>query len=212
MDISRRRFIKTTSGTLAIGVAAGSAALQVSAAAQQTSNLTSDQPEEQRRGEMLFRRLGRTGEWVSLIGLGGYHMGKQADENDSIHLVRSAIDRGVTFMDNCWDYNNGVSEIRIGKALRDGYRDKAFLRTKIDGRSKEEASRQIDESLTRIQTDHIDLLQHHEIIRLDDPDRIFAEGGAQEAVLEAKKAGKIPHLVFTAPKNPFILLRLFQPP
>jgi hypothetical protein len=160
MDISRRRFIKTTSGTLAIGVAAGSAALQVGAAAQQRSNLTSDQPEEQRRGDMLFRRLGRTGEWVSLVGLGGNHIGKQADENDSIHLVRSAIDRGITFMDNCWDYNNGQSEIRMGKALRDGYREKAFLMTKIDGRSKEEASRQIDESLKRLQTDHIDLLQH----------------------------------------------------
>jgi hypothetical protein len=150
MDISRRRFIKTTSGTLAIGVAAGSAALPVSAADQQTSNLTSEQPEEQRRGDMLFRRLGRTGEWVSLVGLGGYHMGKQADENDSIHLVRSAIDRGITFMDNCWDYNNGASEIRMGKALQDGYRAKVFLMTKIDGRSKEEASRQIDESLKRL--------------------------------------------------------------
>jgi aryl-alcohol dehydrogenase-like predicted oxidoreductase len=210
MDISRRRFIKTTSGTLAIGVAAGSAALQVSAAAQQTSNLTSSQPDEQRRGDMLFRRLGTTGEWVSLVGLGGYHMGKQADENDSIHLVRSAIDRGITFMDNCWDYNSGVSEIRMGKALRDGYREKAFLMTKIDGRSKEEASRQIDESLKRLQTDHIDLLQHHEIIRLDDPDRIFAEGGAQEAVLEAKKAGKIRHIGFTGHKDPFMHLRMLQ--
>jgi predicted aldo/keto reductase-like oxidoreductase len=210
MDISRRRFIKTTSGTLAIGVAAGSAALQVSAAGQQTSNLTSSQPEEQRRGDMLFRRLGTTGEWVSLVGLGGYHMGKQADENDSIHLVRSAIDRGITFMDNCWDYNNGVSEIRMGKALRDGYREKAFLMTKIDGRSKAEASRQIDESLKRLQTDHIDLLQHHEIIRLDDPDRIFAEGGAQEAVLEAKKAGEIRNIGFTGHKDPFMHLRMLQ--
>jgi len=76
-------------------------------------------------------------------------------------LVRSAIDRGITFMDNCWDYNNGQSEIRMGKALRDGYRAKVFLMTKIDGHSKEEASRQIDESLKRLQTDHIDLLQHH---------------------------------------------------
>jgi aryl-alcohol dehydrogenase-like predicted oxidoreductase len=210
MDISRRNFIKTASGTLAIGVAAGSSALQVTAAAQQTSNLSSDQPEEQRRGDMVFRRLGRTGEWVSLVGLGGYHMGKQADENDSIHLVRSAIDRGITFMDNCWDYNNGESEIRMGKALRDGYREKVFLMTKIDGRSKPEASRQIDESLKRLQTDHIDLLQHHEIIRLDDPDRVFAEGGAQEAVLEAKKAGKIRHIGFTGHKDPFMHLRMLQ--
>jgi aryl-alcohol dehydrogenase-like predicted oxidoreductase len=137
-------------------------------------------------------------------------MGKQADENDSVHLVRSAIDRGITFLDNCWDYNNGQSEIRMGKALRDGYREKAFLMTKIDGRSKEEASRQIDECLKRLQTDHIDLLQHHEIIRLDDPDRIFAEGGAHEAVLEAKKAGKIRHIGFTGHKDPFIHLRMLQ--
>src|SRR6202040_3052671 len=210
MDISRRRFIKTTSGTLAIGVAAGSAALQVSAAAQQTSNLTSSQPDEQRRGDMLFRRLGTTGEWVSLVGLGGYHMGKQADENDSIHLVRSAIDRGITFMDNCWDYNDGVSEIRMGKALRDGYRQKVFLMTKIDGRTKESAAKQIDESLRRLQTDRIDLLQFHEVIRMNDPDRIFAPGGAIEATLNAKKAGKLRYIGFTGHKSPQIHLHMLD--
>ena len=103
MDISRRSFIRTTSSTLALGVAVGSSALQLSAAAQQTSNFISAQPEEQRRGDMVFRRLGRTGVWVSLVGLGGYHIGKQANENDSIDLIRRAIDNGVTFMDNCWD-------------------------------------------------------------------------------------------------------------
>jgi aryl-alcohol dehydrogenase-like predicted oxidoreductase len=210
MDISRRNFIKTASSTLAIGVAAGTSALQVSAIAQPTPNSTSPQPEEQRRGDMVFRRLGSTGEWVSLVGLGGFHMGKQADENDSIHLVRSAVDQGITFMDNCWDYNGGTSEIRMGKALRDGYREKVFLMTKIDGRSKEEASRQLEESLRRLQTDHIDLLQHHEIIRLDDADRIFASGGAQEAVLEAKKAGKIRYIGFTGHKDPFMHLRMLQ--
>src|SRR6202035_1240721 len=200
MDISRRRFIKTTSGTLAIGVAAGSAALQVSAAAQQTSNLTSSQPEEQRRGDMLFRRLGKTGEWVSLVGLGGYHMGKQADENDSIHLVRSAIDRGITFMDNCWDYNSGESEIRMGKALRDGYREKVFLMTKIDGRNAKTAAQQLDDSLRRLQTDRIDLIQFHEIIRNTDPQLIFAPGGAIEAMLKAKQAGKVRYIGFTGHK------------
>jgi aryl-alcohol dehydrogenase-like predicted oxidoreductase len=210
MDISRRKFIKATSGTLAIGAAAGSSDLLPIAAAQQSSNLTYDQPEEQRRGDMVFRRLGRTGEWVSLVGLGGNHIGKQADENDSIHLIRSAIDRGITFMDNCWDYNNGLSEIRMGKALQDGYREKVFLMTKIDGRSKEVASRQIDESLKRLQTDHIDLLQHHEIIRFDDADRIFAAEGSQEAVLEAQKAGKIRHIGFTGHKNPLMHLRMLE--
>src|SRR6201997_1892480 len=209
MDISRRGFIKGASSALAFGLGSGSL-LPLAAVAEETSKLLSMQVEERRRGDMIFRRLGTTGEWVSLIGLGGYHIGKQADENESIRLIRSAIDRGISFMDNCWDYNNGESEIRMGKALRDGYREKVFLMTKIDGRSKEEASRQIDESLKRLQTDHIDLLQHHEIIRFDDPDRIFAEGGAQEAVLEAKKAGKIRYIGFTGHKDPHIHLYMLK--
>ena len=128
----------------------------------------------------------------------------------SINIVRSAIDRGVTFLDNCWDYNGGTSEIRMGKALRDGYRQKVFLMTKIDGRTKEEAERQLDESLKRLQTDHIDLLQHHEVIRPEDPDRIFGDGGAQEAMLEARKAGKIRYIGFTGHKDPFIHLRMLE--
>src|SRR5919204_3772082 len=114
---------------------------------------------------MLYRVLGSTGERVSAIGLGGWHLGlKHVDEQLAIRIVRSAIDRGITFMDNSWDYNEGASETRMGKALRDGYRDKVFLMTKIDGRSKAEAKRQLDESLRRLQTDCIDLVQHHEII------------------------------------------------
>src|SRR5438309_11567601 len=139
---------------------------------------------------MPYRTLGRTGEKVSAIGLGGYHIGSPKDEQEGIQIIRSAIDHGVTFMDNCWDYHNGGSEARMGKALRDGYRRKVFLMTKIDGRTKESAARQLDESLKRLQTDHLDLLQFHEVIRLEDPDRIFASGGALEAVLAAKQAGK----------------------
>ena len=130
---------------------------------------------ETKTGEMLYRTLGQTGEKVSAIGLGGYHIGVPEDEQESIRIIRSAIDRGITFMDNCWDYHNGGSEIRMGKALRDGYRDKVFLMTKIDGRTKQLAGKQIDESLQRLQTDRIDLMQHHEVIRMEDPDRIFAE-------------------------------------
>jgi aryl-alcohol dehydrogenase-like predicted oxidoreductase len=159
---------------------------------------------------MLYRTLGRIGEEVSLIGLGGHHIGRPADENEGIRIVRSAVDRGITFMDNCWDYHDGGSEIRMGKALRDGYRQKVFLMTKIDGRSKEAAAKQIDESLRRLQTDHIDLLQHHEVIRLEDPDRIFAEGGAQEAVAEAQKAGKIRYVGFTGHKDPLVHLRMLE--
>jgi aryl-alcohol dehydrogenase-like predicted oxidoreductase len=123
--------------------------------------------------EMLYRVLGSTKEQVSAIGLGGWHIAlKHVDEELGIRIVRTAIDRGITFMDNSWDYNGGESEIRMGKALRDGYRDKVFLMTKIDGRSNKEATRQIDESLQRLQVDCIDLVQHHEIIRYEDPHRV----------------------------------------
>ena len=167
-------------------------------------------PAESVRGEMRYRQLGRTGELVSVVGLGGHHIGRQKDEKDSIQIIRSAIDAGINFMDNCWDYHDGVSEIRMGKALKDGYRKRTFLMTKIDGRTKEEAARQIDQSLQRLQTDVIDLLQHHEVIRLEDPDRIFAEGGAHEAVLQAKKAGKIRFIGFTGHKDPLVHLRMLE--
>jgi predicted aldo/keto reductase-like oxidoreductase len=155
-----------------------------------------------------YRELGRTGEKVSLVGIGGYHLGKQVDPNESISIIRKALDEGINFLDNCWDYNGGESEIRMGKALRDGYREKAFLMTKIDGRNKATASSQLEESLRRLQTDRIDLLQFHEIIRDTDPDRIFAAGGALEAVLAAKKAGKVRFLGFTGHKSPDIHLKM----
>jgi aryl-alcohol dehydrogenase-like predicted oxidoreductase len=160
---------------------------------------------------MIYRTLGRTGERVSIIGLGGWHIGQPAvPERESIRLTRLAIDRGITFMDNCWDYNEGASEIRMGKALKDGYRQKVFLMDKIDARSRQEAARQIDTCLDRLQTDHIDLMQFHEIIRLEDPDRIFAEGGAFEAMLEAQKAGKVRYIGFTGHKDPFVHLRMLD--
>ncbi len=156
-----------------------------------------------------YRVLGRTGEKVSCIGVGGYHIGQPA-EQVGIGIIRGAIDNGVNFMDNCWDYNNGVSEERMGKALRDGYREKVFLMTKIDGRTKPSAAKQIDESLRRLQTDHLDLMQFHEIIRMEDPDRIFAEGGAMEAMQEAKKAGKLRYIGFTGHKDPVVHLRMLE--
>ena len=163
------------------------------------------------KGDMLYRTLGRTGERVSAIGMGGYHIGNHGlSDDDSIRLIRTAIDRGITFMDNSWDYNEGQSEVRMGKALKDGYRQKVFLMTKIDGRTKEVAERQIETCLERLQTDHIDLVQHHEIIRFDDPDRIFAEGGAHEAVVAAKKAGKIRYIGFTGHKDPHIHLYMLK--
>lgn len=102
------------------------------------------------------------GETVSALGLGGFHIGMQSDADESIRIIRTAVDRGVTFLDNCWDYNKGASEERMGTALRDGYRDKVFLMSKIDGRTKQAAEKQLDESLKRLKTDRIDLMQHHE--------------------------------------------------
>jgi predicted aldo/keto reductase-like oxidoreductase len=161
-------------------------------------------------GGMIYRNLGTTGEKVSAIGLGGHHIGRPRDENEGIRIIRSALDRGMNFLDNCWDYHDGVSEVRMGKALRDGYRGKAFLMTKFDGRTKEAAAKQIDESLARLQTDHIDLMQFHENIRMEDPDRFFAPGGALEALMDAKKAGKIRYIGFTGHKDPVVHLRMLD--
>jgi aryl-alcohol dehydrogenase-like predicted oxidoreductase len=155
-----------------------------------------------------YRTLGHTGEKLSCIGMGGFHLGKkEVEESVAIKLVHSGLDQGLNFLDNSWDYNKGESEIRMGKALKQGdYRKRAFLMTKIDGRTKEEAAKQIDESLKRLQTDHVDLLQFHEVIRYEDPDRIFAKGGAIEAFMDAKKAGKTRYIGFTGHKDPHIHL------
>ncbi len=163
-----------------------------------------------RSPEMQYRPLGRTGETVSAVGLGGYHIGIQQDPAESVRLIRTAIDRGINFLDNSWDYNNGASEERMGDALKDGYRKKVLLMTKIDGRSKQSYQSQLEDSLRRLKVDTIDLVQFHEIIRFEDPDRIFATGGAMEAALEAKQAGKLRYIGFTGHKDPEIHLRMFE--
>jgi aryl-alcohol dehydrogenase-like predicted oxidoreductase len=157
-----------------------------------------------------YRSLGRSGEKVSIVGLGGYHIGHPEDEQLSIRLVRTALDSGINFLDNCWDYNGGQSEIRMGKALQDGYRQKAFLMTKLDGQTKKAAAQQLEESLRRLQTDHIDLLQFHEVIRETDPARILGVGGGMEAVLEAKQQGKVRYIGFTGHKSPDIHLKMLE--
>ena len=155
--------------------------------------------------------LGRTEIEVSLVGLGGWHLGfKYIDEELSTRMIRTAIDSGINFMDNCWDYNDGASEKRMGKALRDGYRERVFLMTKIDGRTKKDAAKQLDESLERLQTDYIDLVQHHEILRFEDPHRIFDDEGANAALLEAREAGKIRFIGFTGHKDPRIHLYMLE--
>ena len=164
---------------------------------------------EAQSGGMIYRTLGKTGEKVSAIGLGGAHIGRGTAEQATA-TIRSAVDRGITFMDNCWDYVNGDAERNMGVALRDGYRKKVFLMTKFDGRTKDVAAKQIDESLQRLQTDHIDLMQYHENIRMEDPDRFFAAGGPLEALLAAKQAGKIRYIGFTGHKDPIVHLRMLE--
>ncbi|HEX3967827.1 MAG TPA: aldo/keto reductase [Edaphobacter sp.] len=171
------------------------------------SNAPAKRPESP---NMIYRELGATGERVSAIGMGGYHLGKQADANESINLIHAGVDRGITFLDNCWDYNDGISEARMGQALRNGYREKVFLMTKLDGRTAREYNKQLEESLSRLRTDTIDLVQFHEVIRMEDPDRIFAPGGAIEAAIAAKQAGKIRYIGFTGHKDPAVHLRMLE--
>jgi len=196
--------------------AAPAAVMELMQAVSQAAEADAERPlprfdpqAESVRGDMRYRKLGRTGEVVSLVGIGGYHIGSVA-EDEGVKIVRSAVDRGVTFMDNCWDYLGGESERRMGKALQDGYREKVFLMTKIDGRTRKAAAEQIDQCLSRLKTDRIDLMQHHEIIRMEGPDRVFAEGGAMEAVLAAKQAGKIRFIGFTGHKDPLVHLRMLE--
>lgn len=160
--------------------------------------------------EMPRRPLGKTGEMVSVVGLGGYHIGLVQDEAESIRMIRTALERGMSFLDNSWDYHDGKSEQRMGKALADGWRQKAFLMTKIDGRTKKAAAEQIDQSLRRLGTDRIDLIQVHEVIRFSDPARCFAEGGCIEALVEAKQAGKLRFIGFTGHKDPEIHLAMLK--
>ncbi len=161
--------------------------------------------------EFPCRTLGRTGEKVSSIGLGGWHLGfDYLDEDLASRIIRRALDSGMNFLDNCWDYNDGRSEARMGRALRDGYREKAFVMTKIDGRTKKEAARQLEESLRRLGVDCIDLVQHHEILRFEDPDRIFAEDGANAALVEARDAGKLRYIGFTGHKDPRVHLYMLE--
>lgn len=160
---------------------------------------------------MLYRTLGSTNEKVSALGVGGWHLGlPKVEEKLAIRIVREALERGINFMDNSWDYNDGASELRMGLALREAGRDNAFLMTKIDGRSKGEAKRQLEESLSRLGVEMIDLVQHHEIIRFEDPDRIFAPDGANEALIEARGEGKIRYIGFTGHKDPHIHLRMLE--
>lgn len=196
--MERRHFLQT------MAVAAGNTSLLAGAP------LTNEPLSDMVRDGMRYRQLGKTGVEVSVIGVGGHHIGQPKDTQAGIRIIREAIDAGITFLDNSWDYHNGESERRMGKALKDGYRNKAFLMTKIDGRTKKSAASQLDECLKRFDVSHIDLIQHHEVIRVEDADRIVAVEGAHEALVAAQKAGKVRFIGFTGHKDPFIHLRMLD--
>lgn len=167
--------------------------------------------EAETSSDIPYRTLGRTGASVSLVGLGGHHLGRNyVSEDESTRIIRAGLDSGINFLDNCWDYNDGLSETRMGIALKDGYRQKAFLMTKLDGRTAKSAQQQLEESLKRLQTDHLDLIQIHEVIRMDDPERIFATGGSLEYLEKAKKDGKVRFIGFTGHKSPEIHLHMIE--
>ncbi len=197
--MERRDFLKSAT-------AAGIAAAALGRVSGQTPVTRPQSP------DMIYRDLGTTGEKVSAIGMGGYHLAKDAHTPaaDMIRLVHQAMDRGITFFDNSWDYNDGISEVRLGQALKEGRREKVFLMTKIDGRTKDSYNKQLEESMGRLQVDHVDLVQFHEVIRMEDPDRIFAEDGAIHGAMEARQAGKIRYIGFTGHKDPAVHLRMFE--
>ena len=202
--MERRDFIKSAA---AAGIAA-----TATAPAQNPTQTRSTTTRPEAPG-MIYRDLGTTGERVSAIGMGGYHLAKDqnASADDMIRLVHSAIDRGITFFDNSWDYNDGISEVRLGRALREGnHRDKVFVMTKIDGRDAKSYKKQLEESMGRLGVDHVDLVQFHEVIRMEDPDRIFNDNGAIHAAMEARQAGKIRYIGFTGHKDPAVHLRMFE--
>jgi uncharacterized protein len=198
-ELDRRRFLK--------GVAAGGAAsLAFSGRAQGAGMASKSNPVSV---EVPHRPLGTTGLQVSALGVGGFHLGSAKDQNEANEIVALAIDAGVNFFDNAWDYHEGLSEERLGAALQ-GKRDKVVLMTKVctHGRDKTVAMRMLEESLRRLRTDHLDVWQIHEVIYENDPELIFAPKGAAEALAEAKKQGKVRFIGFTGHKDPSIHLRM----
>lgn len=189
--------------------AAGVAAATLAGAAQHGVNM------KKNAGGIPVRVLGKTGVEVSALCLGGHAATnpKKLSEAESSKLIQRAVDEGITFMDNCWDYHDGIAEERMGKALSEGgRRDKVFLMTKVCGRSAKEATSNLEDSLRRLRTDHLDLWQFHEIVYDSDPDWVFAEDGAIHAGLKALKEGKVRYLGFTGHKDPIIHLKMLSQP
>jgi aryl-alcohol dehydrogenase-like predicted oxidoreductase len=201
LEWNRRSFIK---GAAVLGAAP---LIRGGSMAQQQSNQSQLVPE----GQVPKKRLGKTGVQVSAMGLGGYHLGSAETDQAANEIVAKAIDHGVTFFDNAWEYHDGLSEQRVGKALR-GKRDQVFLMTKVctHGRDKKVALRMLEESLRRLQTDHLDLWQIHEVVYDNDPDLIFAPNGVAAALVAAKQQGKVRFVGFTGHKDPKIHLKMLS--
>lgn len=195
-NLNRRGFLQAG----AAGLAAATLASQAGA-------------QEKSAGGIPLRPFGRTGEKVTLLGLGGFHAAVPEDEAASIRLIQRACDEGITFFDNAWDYMDGKAEDRMGKAIsQGGRRDKLFLMTKCCGRSAKDAQSNLEDSLRRLRTDHLDLWQFHEINYDNDPEWVFQQGGALEYALKAKEQGKVRHLGFTGHKHPEIHLKMLAQP
>ena len=196
MSESRRKFLQG-------GAQAVSAAALAKAVLAQTSPASAT--------GLPTRVLGRTGQRVSILCLGGWHIGSVKDDNEAVRIMHAAIDEGLTFFDNAWDYHDGHSEEVMGKALAGAKRQKVFLMTKNCERDYAGSMKNLDDSLRRLQTDHLDLWQFHEMVYDNDPDWVFDKGGLK-AALEAKKAGKVRHIGFTGHKDPRIHLKMLAKP
>lgn len=202
LEWSRRNFIKRAAVLGAVPLIPGGAMAQ---------DQEKSQSQQVPSGEVPKKQLGRTGVQVSAMGLGGYHLGSAETDQAAVEIVAKAIDHGVNFFDNAWEYHDGLSEERVGRALK-GKRDRAFVMTKVctHGRDKKLAMRMLEESLRRLQTDHLDLWQIHEVVYDNDPDLIFAQDGAAEALTTAKQQGKVRFIGFTGHKDPEIHLKMLS--
>ena len=217
MKTTRRDFLKA--GVTIAGAASGvSAASEVVFSSDASAGQSSERmgealpvPPTARKGDMLYRTLGRTGAQVSALGVGGHHLGDLSTVDEAIRLVHEAIDAGITFFDNCWEYYNGKTENILGRALQ-GRRDKVFLMTKVctHGRSGRLALQMLEESLRRLQTDHLDLWQIHGIVYDNDPELAYAQGGVLQAFDQAKKQGKARFVGFTGHKDPAFHLKMLE--
>jgi predicted aldo/keto reductase-like oxidoreductase len=222
-NLSRRRFLQAAAVTGASAVVPGSARDAVAQATNPSSpegslpNPVVPNFQGQYGGsstlefEVPKRAMGSTGLQVSIIGMGGYHLGTVETQEEVNNMVAKAIDHGINFFDNAWEYHKGLSEERVGTALK-GKRDKVIVMTKVctHGRNKDVAMRMLEESLTRLQTDHLDVWQIHEVVYYNDPEKIYAPDGVLEALTAAKQQGKVRFVGFTGHKNPTIHLDMLN--